>query len=254
MRELSTHVFYAHIIFICYQRTEDLEQTIYDASPETYEMFNINTKEYEFKHNGKNFKILLPNTHEVVLRNAHSRTRNEAKSWQAFVKKFKDRKSRGRYSGSILGKQALGAAMALNPESSGETMEITVALCWMSLLADVGMMEDVSPLQIAKIAPSYTTLNRTVADLATDCLYLEKKILLDSQSKTGVSTDKGGSIRSHFIKQLSYTTIRSNPALFGWLLRRFIPNIDDSGGTSEECADALLSICVDWNNVPRRRF
>ena len=250
-------VYAFHIICIYIQRADlgsdvddDIEDqprnranphTIYDASPEMYEAFNINSEDTEFVANGKKFKVKLPKSHQVISKSTLSAYKNQVKLWKQMKNKFKFT-GRGRYNGSTLGKQAFGTAMALNPEASGETMELTVALCWMALLADVGLIDKISTEQIAKTAPSYSTMNRTVANVATDCIYLERKRILDNKSKVGIGSDKGGKVHlghNHLIKQLSYS-LRSNQELFGWLLRRFIPDIDDSGGTSEECADGVV--------------
>ena len=134
-----------------------------------------------------------------------------------------------RFSSSFGGRAMLSQNIALTPQMSLEAQELSVPLTTNYVLHELGIK--VSAEQIAKTAPSVTTIRELIKDGATTALFqLRMRILKQGDCHLYFSCDKGG---GRFIKKICrWDTAKQ-------LVETFTLDTDDSGETSVECANAV---------------
>lgn len=128
--------------------------------------------------------------------------------------------------------------MAMCPQCSLEAMECIVPLVILAFLAKELDLPFVSPNVLASICPTTSCYRRYVylRDGATDSLFRQRREILTPKVKVFLTCDKGATKKGqlgHFVKILSYVLPKTNT------VKKFILDVDESGGTSKDCARSI---------------
>ena len=136
---------------------------------------------------------------------------------------------------SVSAKMMLAQAMAMCPQSSLESMECMVPLIIAALAKELDL-PFVTPNALASICPTNGCYRRYLRDGATDSLFRLRRDILSPKLKVFLTCDKGATRKGqlgHFVKILSYVLPNTNT------VKKFILDVDESGGTSKDCAHSI---------------
>jgi hypothetical protein len=127
-------------------------------------------------------------------------------------------------------KEMISHMMALTPQQSLESAELTLGMSTNYVLNELGI--SASPEQIASTTPSTTAIRGIISHGATSALWLFRERILNVKEKNYLylSCDKGG---GRLIKKIS----RWNPLTQA--IESFTLDTDNSEETSKECANGV---------------
>lgn len=170
----------------------------------------------------------VPKTHKVVLKASYERIKRKA---TMFTKLQDHLNKRKQYTGTHLGRRILGAAIASAPQASHHALVTLAPSILASVLSDAGLPFNVE--NVANISPSATTLKNIVVDSAVDRV-LKIREELNTQASIYIMCDKGHCMKvGHFVKILAWYSREESTVKTSTL------DIDASGGSSEDCSEAI---------------